>query len=104
MISIKFQDTNLHIGDTIRVHSTVVEANKRRTQVFEGILIAISGRGENRMMTVRRIGTRGIAIEKKWPLNAKSLVKIEVKKGAKKVRRSKLYYLRNLIGKQALRV
>lgn len=104
MISAKFNETDLHIGDTLRVFSTVVEGNKTRTQVFEGILLAISGRGENRMITVRHIGPGGIGVERKWPLNAKSLVKIEVKKKASKVRRSKLYYLRELTGKRAARV
>lgn len=104
MISVKYNNNNLHIGDTIRVHSTVVEESKTRIQIFEGILIALSGREENKMMTVRHIGTGGVGVERKWPLNAKCLVKIEVKKKASKIRRSKLYYLRNLIGKSAVRV
>ncbi|MBI4036851.1 50S ribosomal protein L19 [Candidatus Daviesbacteria bacterium] len=104
MISAKFNETTLNIGDTIRVHTTVVEGNKTRVQVFEGILIALNGRGENQMMTVRRIGAGNLGVERKWPLNGKSIVKIEVKKNAKKVRRSKLYYLRDLIGKRAVRV
>lgn len=104
MISAKVNDTAVHIGDMVRVHSMVIEGNKQRIQIFEGILIALSGRGENKMMTVRRVGTGGIGVEKKWPLDAKSLIKIEVKKKARKVRRSKLYFLRNLTGKQATRV
>lgn len=104
MISAKFNETDLHIGDTVRVHTTVVEGSKQRTQVFEGILIAISGRGEERMITVRRIGAGGIGVERKWPLNARSLVKVDVKKSASNVRRSKLYYLRGLIGRRAVKV
>lgn len=104
MISTKFADTELHIGDTLRVHTTVVEGAKTRIQVFPGILIAINGRGENQMITVRHIGTGGIGVERKWPVNGKSIVKIEVQKKVKKVRRSKLYYLRDLIGRQATRV
>lgn len=104
MISAKFNDTEFNIGDTIRVSTTVVEGNKTRVQVFEGILIALSGRGENKMMTVRHIGPGGIGVERKWPLDARSIVKIEVKKKAGKVRRSKLYYLRELTGKRAVRV
>ncbi len=104
MISAEFNNTKLHIGDTVRVSSTVLEGNKQRIQVFEGILIALNGRGVNLMMTVRHIGPGGIGVEKKWPLNSRSLVKIEVKKSATNVRRSKLYYLRNLIGKQAVKV
>lgn len=94
MISAKYNNTDIHVGDTLRVSSTLVEGGKTRTQIFEGILISLNGRGENQMMTVRHIGTGGIGVERKWPLNAKSVVKIEVKKKAKKVRRSKLYYLR----------
>lgn len=104
MISIKVKDVELHIGDTIRVHSTVVEGAKSRVQVYEGILIALSGRGVNKMMTVRHIGIGGIGVEKKWPLDAKSIVKIEVKKHAKSVRRAKLFYLRDLTGQQATRL
>lgn len=104
MISVKIDNKNIHIGDTVRVHSTVIEGAKTRIQVFEGIVISLSGRGENQMMTVRHIGVGGIGVEKKWPLDAKSIVKIEVKKHAKSVRRSKLYYLRDVSGQQALRV
>lgn len=104
MISTKLNDTELHIGDTLRVHTTVVEGAKSRVQVFPGILISINGRGENQMITVRHIGAGGVGVERKWPTNGKSLVKIEVQKKAKRVRRSKLYYLRNLTGQQAVRV
>lgn len=104
MISAKYENTDLKIGDTIRVSSTVVEGNKTRVQVFEGILIALNGRGDSQMMTVRHIGSGGVGVERKWPLNARILVKVEVKKHAVNVRRSKLYYLRNLIGRSAVRV
>lgn len=104
MISVKFGETDLHIGDTVRIHSNVVEGNKTRVQVFEGILIRLRGRGENRTFTVRKIGAGGIGVERTWPLDARSLVKIEVKKKTSGVRRSKLYYLRDLSGKEAVRV
>lgn len=104
MISIKVKDVELHIGDTIRVHSTVVEGAKSRIQVYEGILIALAGRDVNKMMTVRHIGTGGVGVEKKWPLDSTSIVKLEVMKHAKNVRRSKLFYLRELIGRNATRV
>lgn len=104
MISVKFGETDLHIGDTVRIHSNVVEGNKTRVQVFEGILIRLRGRGENRTFTVRKIGAGGIGVERTWPLDARSLVKIEVKKKTAGVRRSKLYYLRDLSGKEAVRV
>lgn len=104
MISIKVRDTDIHIGDTIRVHSKVVEGTKSRIQVFEGILIRLRGRGENTTFTVRKIGAGGIGVERMWPLDSNIIVKIEVKKKTAGVRRSKLYYLRDLTGKSAVRV
>jgi len=104
MISTKFNETDLHIGDTLRVHSKVEEGGKVRIQVFEGILIRARGRGENKTFTVRRIGAGGIGVERTWPLDSRSLVKIDVKKKTTGVRRSKLFYLRDLTGKSAVRV
>lgn len=104
MISGKYNETDLHIGDTIRVHSKVVEGGKTRIQVFEGILISLRGRAENKTFTVRKIGAGGIGVERTWPLDARSISRVDVKKKAGKVRRSKLYYLRNLGGREAVRV
>lgn len=104
MISAKIGDQNIHVGDTIRVHTKVIEGTKSRIQVFEGILISLRGRGENKTFIVRKIGAAGVGVEKTWPLDSKSIVKIEVKKKAGKIRRSKLYYLRDLVGKSAVRV
>lgn len=104
MISADFRDKKLNIGDTLRVKNTIIEGEKTRVQIFEGILIAMSGRGENRTITVRKIGDRGIGVERIWPLNSRSIVDIEVKKNAKRVRRSKLYFIRDLTGKSAVRV
>lgn len=104
MISTNFNEQKIHIGDTIRVHSKVVEGERTRVQVFQGVLIRLRGRGENKTFTVRRVGIGGIGVERTWPLNSNSLVKIEVKRKALKVRRSKLYYLRDLTGRQAVRV
>lgn len=104
MISAKINDTDLHIGDTIRIHSKVVEGAKSRIQVFEGILIRLQGRDVNKTFTVRHIGPGGIGVERIWPLDSNSIVKAEIKKRATNVRRSKLYYLRDLIGKSAVRV
>lgn len=95
MISNQFGEQKIHIGDTVRVHSKVVEGEKTRTQVFEGVLMRIKGRGENMTFTVRRVGSGGIGVERIWPLNSNSLVKIEVKKKAQGIRRSKLYFLRH---------
>lgn len=104
MISVNFNDKQLHIGDTVRVKYNIVEGGKSRMQTFEGIIIAFSGRDVNRTFTVRRIGDRGIGVERIWPIDSKTIVDIEVAKNAKKVRRSKLYYLRELTGKSATRV
>lgn len=104
MISVQVGEQNLHIGDTLSIHSKVVEGIKSRIQIFDGILIRLRGRGENKTFTVRKIGAGGVGIERTWPLNATAIVKIEVKKKAGKVRRSKLYYLRDLTGKSAVRV
>lgn len=104
MISSKIGEQDLHIGDTVRVHSKVIEGAKTRIQVFEGILIRMRGRDVNKTFTVRKIGVGGIGVERTWPLDANAIVKVEVKKKAGKVRRSKLYYLRDLVGKSAVRV
>lgn len=96
MISTKVGEQVIHIGDTVRVHSKVVEGAKSRIQIFEGVLISLRGRGENKTFTVRRIGAGSVGIERTWPLDSRSLVKIEVKKVSSGVRRSKLYYLRSL--------
>ncbi len=101
MITVDYGDKQLNIGDTLRVKYNIVEGAKTRIQTFEGILIAFSGRGENRTMTVRRIGDRGIGVERIWPVNSKAITDVEVVKSAKKVRRSKLYYLRGLTGRMA---
>ena len=104
MISTKLGETDLHIGDTLRIHTQVIEGEKTRIQIFEGILIRLRGRGENKTFTVRRVGVGNIGIERTWPLNARVIVKIEAKKKTTGVRRSKLYYLRGLSGKEAVRV
>lgn len=102
MISTEVLGQQIHIGDTLRVHSQVEEGGKVRVQIFEGLLISLRGRQENQTFAVRRI-TGGIGVERTWPLDSKSLVKIEVKKKAGKIRRAKLYYLRGRVGKSAMR-
>ena len=104
MISVNFKDKVLKIGDTVRVKNTIVEGDKTRIQTFEGMIIAFSGRGENQTFMVRKIGDRGVGVERIWPLNSRLIVDIEVKKNALNVRRSKLYYIRKLTGKSATRV
>ncbi len=104
MLKAIVKDVEVKVGDTVRVHTNVVEGAKTRVQIFEGIVLSLNGREENKMMTVRRIGVSQIGIERKWPLDARNIVKVEVKKNANKVRRAKLYFLRDLVGKSAVRV
>lgn len=96
-MAIKFiyKDTEIGIGDKVRISQKIKEAGKERIQVFEGILIAIKNRGENKMFTVRKIGEAGIGIERIFPLSSPFLVGVEVmKKGMRGVKRAKLYYIR----------
>lgn len=104
MISANIKSQDVHIGDLLRVHTNVVEGSRSRIQIFEGLLIRLRGREAGKTFTVRKIGTGNIGVERTWPFDSKNLVKIEVKKNASKVRRSKLYYLRDLKGKAATRV
>jgi large subunit ribosomal protein L19 len=104
MISATIKETPVHVGDTVRVKTTVVEGSKTRVQAFEGIILSLRGRAENKTFTVRRIGNRQIGVERTWPLDSRSIVALEVVKNAKKVRRSKLYFLRNLTGKAASQI
>ncbi len=80
-------------GDVVRVHQRIQEGEKSRVQVFEGVVIAIKGRGEGRSFQVqKRVG--GIAVERIWPLNSPMIEKVEVKeKPRRKVRRAKLNHL-----------
>ncbi len=85
---------NLEPGQTVRVHQKVKEGEKERIQIFEGILIARQGgKGMNGSFTVRKI-SEGIGVERIFPLQTPTIAKVEVVKKAK-VRRAKLYYLRN---------
>jgi large subunit ribosomal protein L19 len=86
-------------GDTVRVHVRVVEGEKERTQVFEGIVIRKRGEGGRASFTVRRI-SYGVGVERTFPLHSPRIEKIDVMRHGK-VRRSKLYYLRSLAGKAA---
>lgn len=86
-------------GDTVRVHVRVVEGNKERIQVFQGVVIGRRGGGTRETFTVRKI-SGGIGVERVFPLHSPTIDKIEVIREGK-VRRAKLYYLRGLRGKAA---
>lgn len=102
--NIKWQDKiEFCVGDTIKVSTTVKEGEKTRTQAFQGIVIAIRGTGEGKNFIVRKMAIGAIGVEKIFPINTPTITAIEiVKKG--KVRRAKLYYLRNLLGKKATKI
>lgn len=89
----------LRPGETVRVHVKVVEGEKERTQVFEGIVIRISGKGNRATFTVRKI-SYGIGVERIFPLHSPRIEKVDVVSRGK-VRRAKLYYLRERSGKGA---
>jgi len=89
-------------GDTVRVHAKVVEGERERVQVYEGIVISESGTGVGKTFTVRRI-SHGVGVERTFLINSPRLAKIEVKKRGD-VKRAKLYYLREKVGKAATKV
>ena len=86
-------------GDTVRVHARIVEGEKERTQVFEGIVIRKRGEGVKASFTVRRI-SYGVGVERTFPLHSPRIERVERVRSSR-VRRSKLYYLRGLAGKAA---
>lgn len=88
-----------HSGDLVRVHAKIKEGDKERIQVFEGLILSVRGRGENKTMTVRH-ESLGMGVERIWPLESPSLAKVEVKKHGD-FRRAKLYYLRQHHGNLA---
>jgi len=95
----KAQPPVVSIGDTVRVHLKVKEGNRERIQIFEGTVIAKKHGGIEESFTVRRL-SYGVGVEKVFPVHAPSIEKIEVVRHGK-VRRAKLYYLRDRVGKAA---
>ena len=87
------------VGDTVRVHVHIKEGNRERIQVFEGTVIAKKHGGLEETFTVRRV-SYGVGVEKVFPVHAPSIEKIETVRHGK-VRRAKLYYLRDRVGKSA---
>src|SRR5436853_7012172 len=95
--SLKTEVPQFAIGDTVDVHTRILEGEKERIQIFSGVVIARSGSGTRAMFTVRRI-VQGEGVERKFPLHSPKIAKVEVKRSGV-VRRAKLYYLRDRIGK-----
>jgi len=92
--------SELRPGDTVNVAIKVKEGEKERIQSFKGIVIRLQGRGHTRSFTVRKIAAGGIGVERTFPFNSPGLDSVE-RVSSGKVRRSKLYYLRDLFGKKA---
>ncbi|MFZ5437448.1 MAG: 50S ribosomal protein L19 [Patescibacteria group bacterium] len=100
---LEYNDQTISVGDTVRVHQEIKEGNKKRIQIFEGIVIVIKNEKNGKSFTVRKIGANAIGVEKIFPVLLPSIKKIEIKRQGD-VRRSKLYYLREKIGKAASRI
>jgi large subunit ribosomal protein L19 len=88
-----------NVGDTVKVHAKIKEGNRERIQIFEGIVLKRQGGSSRETFTVRK-NSNGIGVEKTWPLHSPTIEKIEVVR-AGKVRRAKLNYLRDRVGKAA---
>ena len=91
--------TNFRVGDTIKVHAKVVEGDKERIQIFEGVVIGRQGSGMRESVRVRKL-SYGVGVERLFPLHSPMVEKVEVAKEGK-IRRAKLYYLRDLRGRAA---
>jgi len=90
---------NYRSGDTVSVHYKIKEGNKERIQIFKGVVIQIKGMGTNKRFTVRKI-SNNVGVERIFPMNSPFIEKVEVNRYGK-VRRARIYYLRNLTGKKA---
>lgn len=88
-----------HVGDTVKVYGKIKEGNRERIQIFEGTVLKKQGGGSRATFTVRK-NSNGIGVEKTWPLHSPNVEKIEVVRYGK-VRRAKLNYLRDRVGKRA---
>ena len=89
----------INVGDTVKVYGKIKEGNSERIQVFEGVVLKVQGGGSRATFTVRKT-SNGVGVEKTWPVHSPNVEKVElVRKG--KVRRAKLNYLRNRVGKKA---
>ena len=96
---LKAEAPEFKIGDIVKVHVKIKEGNRERIQVFEGTVLKRQGGGARETFTVRK-NSNGIGVEKTWPLHSPNVEKVEVvRKG--KVRRAKLNYLRDRVGKRA---
>ena len=96
---LKAEVPQFRVGDTVRVHALIKEGNRERVQVFEGTVLKKQGGSTRETFTVRK-SSNGVGVEKTWPLHSPHVVKVEVIRQGK-VRRAKLNYLRDRVGKAA---
>jgi len=96
---LKEERPNINIGDVVKFHVKIREGERERIQIFEGTIIARKGSGVSETFTVRRV-SYGVGVEKVFPVNSPNVAKVELVRSGK-VRRSKLYYLRDRVGKAA---
>ena len=89
----------LNVGDTVKIHNKIKEGNRERIQMFEGTIIAKNGGGISETFTVRRVAS-GVGVEKTFPVHSPNVEKVEIIRRGK-VRRAKLYYLRDRVGKSS---
>ena len=95
----KAEVPQFNVGDTVRVHGKIKEGNRERIQIFEGVVLKKQGGSNRETFTVRK-NSNGIGVEKTWPLHSPNVEKVEVIRRGK-VRRAKLNYLRQSVGKAA---
>ena len=95
----KAEVADFAVGDTVKVHNKIKEGNRERIQIFEGTVIKRQGGSNRETFTVRKI-SNGVGVEKTWPLHSPNVERVEVVRRGK-VRRAKLYYLRDRVGKAA---
>ena len=96
---LKAEVDEFHVGDTVKVYGKIREGNHERIQVFEGTVLKRQGGGARETFTVRKT-SNGVGVERTWPLHSPNVKKIEVVRRGK-VRRAKLFYLRDRVGKKA---
>ena len=96
---LKAEVPEFKVGDTVRVHNLIKEGNRERVQIFEGTVLKRQGGSTRETFTVRK-SSNGVGVEKTWPLHSPHVVKVEVSRHGK-VRRAKLNYLRDRVGKAA---
>ena len=96
---LKAEVPEFRVGDTVRVHALIKEGNRERIQIFEGTVLKRQGGSTRETLTVRK-SSNGVGVEKTWPIHSPHVVKVEVIRQGK-VRRAKLNYLRDRVGKAA---